>query len=371
VAAAVMISFSVRIRLRFWCNLIFFAFLFYSCTKKSAEIKILWTDERAAGISIPLTLAQESDKDIVVRLVTEGEPVPMIGNFSRHSDEIIFEPLIPFTRGLRYEILSAGNRIGEIKIPEADIRDAPELLNIYPTQDTVPENLLKIYLQFSRPMREGVSAQHIILLQNDSDTVQGAFLDLQPELLNEERTTLTLWLDPGRIKRDLIPNRKFGTPLKKGNYYTLIIDARWKDTNGLALLKPYRKNFFVSSRDSNSPTPEDWKVHVPLQGSAEPLHIDLSASLNYSLLMATLNIKNEGDKAISGKWKTGAEEKTIQFFQDQPWDPGTYTLEVETRLEDLAGNNINRLFDEDIRQDKKSQHVTERVRIEFKVISKN
>ena len=42
----------------------------------------------------------------------------------------------------------------------------------------------------------------------------GTFLDLQPELWNAEGTVLTLWLDPGRIKRDLIPNKELGIPLK-------------------------------------------------------------------------------------------------------------------------------------------------------------
>ena len=86
---------------------------------------------------------------------------------------------------------------------------------IYPTQDTVPENLLKIYLQFSKPMREGQALRHIELLKNNRDTLPGVFLDLQPELWNVDRTTLTVWLDPGRIKRDLQPNGPIGKRRKE------------------------------------------------------------------------------------------------------------------------------------------------------------
>ena len=77
----------------------------------------------------------------------------------------------------------------------------------------MPENLLKIYLRFSHPMREGQSDKYISLIKNGKDTLPDVFLNLQPELWNEDRTVLTVWLDPGRIKRDLQPNLKLGNPL--------------------------------------------------------------------------------------------------------------------------------------------------------------
>ena len=38
--------------------------------------------------------------------------------------------------------------------------------------------------------------------------MKSIFLELENELWNPEHTQLTLWLDPGRIKRDLIPNQR-------------------------------------------------------------------------------------------------------------------------------------------------------------------
>jgi hypothetical protein len=42
-----------------------------------------------------------------------------------------------------------------------------------------------------------------------------------------------------------------------------------------------------------------------------------------------------------------AEEK-VNFTPAKPWSAGTYKLQIETRLEDLAGNNLGRLFDRDL-----------------------
>ena len=65
-------------------------------------------------------------------------------------------------------------------------------------------------------MQEGQALENITVIKNGKDTIPSIFLDLQPELWNKERTILTLWLDPGRIKRDLQPNKKLGLPLELG-----------------------------------------------------------------------------------------------------------------------------------------------------------
>jgi len=147
--------------------------------KKRAKIELRWNNQRAIGISIPKNLLTGNfdslEKIVSIRLVKEGESIAMLGNYKLDREEIIFEPIIPFTPGLHYEILVNDRIVKEIIIPEADPAEAPVLVAIYPTQDTVPENLLKIYLQFSKPMREGDAVRNITLLKNDRDTLQVLF----------------------------------------------------------------------------------------------------------------------------------------------------------------------------------------------------
>ena len=261
--------------------------------------------------------------------------------------EVMFVPLVPFTSGLQYEVLLDDSLFASIEIPESNVA-SPELLSIYPTQDTVPENLLKIYLQFSQPMVEGRSLTYITLVQNEKDTLKGTFLDLQPELWNAEGTTLTLWLDPGRIKRDLIPNKELGSPLNAGNKYSLFVSNSWKSKNGKNLLKDYSKTFDTKQRDGNSPDPVQWRILVPPASTKEFLEIEFLEPLDYSILQEGIQVVNSQGDVISGTIQLSNEERTFKFSPDKPWTTGKFSLQIEARLEDLAGNNLNRLFDNDM-----------------------
>ena len=42
------------------------------------------------------------------------------------------------------------------------------------------------------------------------------------------------------------------------------------------------------------------------------------------------------------------EEINILLVPDKPWRTGVYQLNIDPRLKDLAGNNLERLFDEDV-----------------------
>jgi hypothetical protein len=53
---------------------------------------------------------------------------------------------------------------------------------VYPTADTLPENLLKFYIHFSRPMRDGDAARHVALLDERGRAVSDAFLATDTEL---------------------------------------------------------------------------------------------------------------------------------------------------------------------------------------------
>ena len=343
------------IRLYKMYNLIFFVFMLLSAcsNRKSAEISIRWNNKQATGISIPKNLLDNTSADSIkellkVQLINGADSTAMLGEYYINSQEIIFEPLIPFSRGLSFAVLFRDKRIGEIEIPKADPAEAPMLLSIYPTNDTLPENLLKIYLQFSQPMRQGESQKYIALIKNDHDTLSEIFLNLQPELWNEDRTTLTIWLDPGRIKRDLQPNKRLGNPLIKGEHYKFAVSDQWKDVQGLQLKQEYTRKFFVSSRDSISPDPDQWILKISGSGSVNPIEADLRESLDYFLLKESISIVNEKGNSVDGLLSISNEEKKYRFVPVEQWTAGRYILRVETRLEDLAGNNINRLFDRDI-----------------------
>jgi hypothetical protein len=326
------------------------------------DLLILWEKDRAVGISIT-----NSDPEFLIIKIKDSENQPVLGEWTPENDRLAFRALVPFTPGITYELYKGQELVETFQI-EGLISDAPDVIGIYPSADTLPENLLKMYLQFSSPMREGKAIQNIAVLDlTNGDTLEGTFLDLQPELWNEDYTLLTLWLDPGRIKRGLIPNQTLGAPLEANTNYRLVISSNWTNTNGFGLAENISKDFYTIPRDESSPDPKKWKLITPKSGTKDALRIEFLEPLDAILAREAIQLLNSNRKVITGNTHLSEYESAFEFLPDSGWNPGDYTLKVETRLEDLAGNNINRLFDMDIYGDRKVEEGPEYIDLAFRI----
>ncbi len=311
-------------------------------------ISLFWEGSKAVGIAIPRNLVTTGEgSTITVRLAETDEQPAILGKIETNEEAILFRPLIPFTPGLHYNIFTDTIFVGGVTIPHPENTEAPVLLSVYPTSDTVPENLLKMYFQFSKPMQAGNALQHITLIDGKKDTVPAPFLALQPELWNKEGTLLTLWLDPGRIKKDLQPNKALGPPLIAGEKIALKVAPSWKDQEGALLGQAYIKQFYVSSGDKSLPVTDTWKLKIPKPGTRQPLTISFGEPLDYALLHETITIYGKEGESIPGNILLEKEESILHFTPNHPWKKGNHRIHVESRLEDLAGNNLNRPFEID------------------------
>jgi len=346
------------------CNLILiFCFGLTACfnTNKEKELKLQWKENQVTGLAFSRIFFPESPEDsiknlLTVHLFTGENPPPVIGQFRLTINQIVFEPLIPLTRGLTYEVRFRNQPWSKIQVPPAYPDLPPEVLNVFPTQDSLPENFLKIYIGFSTPMQEDQALRYLLLIRNKTDTVESAFLPLQQELWNKDRTILTVWLHPGRIKRDLQPNKKMGAPLHEGDSYQLIISKECEDIHGVQLKQSYIKNIKVVSRDSLSPTPETWQVKSPAAGTRNALELKFNESLVYTLIQESIEINNPEKKTIEGELKIMAKETGVSFIPTFVWKRGWYTILISSRLEDLAGNNLSRPFDNDFAVNRNDRH---------------
>lgn len=353
-------------------GLTFFVCLF-AChrERENQSIAIQWEGGQAIAIVIPAAFTADVPDDSISLLLTvniedQQNPVAMLGSFGQKGDELLFTPMIPFTRGMRYDVRVRNVRAGGFEVPENTAGNAPNVTAIYPSADTLPENLLKVYLHFDQPMREGVSGKYVKLIKNGRDTIDGAFLDLQPELWNPERTVLTLWLDPGRIKRNLQPNKQLGAPMERSMRYQIAVSQAWTDTRGKKLANSYQKSFVTAIKDSLSPQPSQWTMVSPASATKQPLKINFRESLDHSLLQEVLTIQNSNGTNVSGRWQTGDHEKQCSFIPDNDWKAGPYKIMIEPRLEDLAGNNLVRPFDRDVT--KNPEAVTGKIsRLQFQI----
>jgi hypothetical protein len=191
---------------------------------------------------------------------------------------------------------------------------------------------------------EGRSSLFVQLFDNiTGDTVKNAFLDLQPELWNDDRTVLTLWLDPGRIKQDLIPNKELGAVMNDNHNYRLQVSKGWRSQKGVALSSDYTRMFVTTSRDVTKPDPKKWSLTI----HNDAVFIDTKETLDWSLLNSTIAIWL-GEEEIESKSISKDCERSVTVIPTKPLEPGAYTLLIETRLEDPAGNNFNRLFETDV-----------------------
>src|SRR5688500_6375250 len=191
----------------------------------------------------------------------------------------------------------------------------------------------------------GRSQKYMSLLRDDSDTLENTFLNLQPEIWNADGTVLTLWLDPGRIKRELIPNKELGPPLQANERYSLHVDSSWQSKDGQSLLKSYSKTFVTKERDDLLPGIHAWKILAPSAGTKDVLEIRSREPLDYYLWKETITIKNLKGEPVAGVIEVSSGQKVLKFFPDAEWTKGTFTIHVEDRLEDLSGNNLDHAFD--------------------------
>lgn len=332
---------------------------------KTAEVtadtvSIYWENNKPVGVWVPYSLFGYMDYEAVidslqVYVLNSAIQSPILGDYDISRERIIFRPIVPFTAGLQYEVRLKGEPIGQFKVPGRDNNTAGPELTIYPTNDTLPENVLKLYLEFTRPMQEGRALNYIRIVKNNKDTLPGVFLDLQPELWNKENTILTVWFDPGRIKRDLQPNKTMGAPIQKGNKYQLVILSGWPDQDGKATAFTYLREFIAGPRDSTMPDPSQWKIEIPKPESDQPVEVIFNEPLDYVLIKNAIRILDGGGKPVPGTINVNDEEKGFNYVPSSPWKAGNYILEVESRLEDNAGNNLNHPFDNDLTQKQAQQ----------------
>ncbi len=347
------LKFIKNTRLYIMYGLVFF--LLAACKQSTPDkVQLVWKEGVATGITIPKHLLIGTGTDNLKVKLAAGN-ASILGNFTASDEVIKFEPLIALTPGLSYNIFEGDKEIGNVMVPVDNLEKRPQVTAIYPQVDTLPENALKFYIQFSKPMRTGNALDYIALLDG-KDTLKNVFLSLQPELWDTTGKVLTLWLDPGRIKRGLVLNRQLGNPLKTKDKYTLVVSPGWKDSKGFKLTKPYTKQFVAGPRDNEVPDINKWKFDVPVAGSKSTLMIELNKPLDHFLLLECLIVLDAKGKAVNGYVSAGYNDRELQFSPHEAWTAQRYTLRVNAKLEDLAGNNLNRVFDRDITKEVKKDN---------------
>jgi hypothetical protein len=288
-----------------------------------------------------------------------GDVRPMYGRYAVEDGVVKFEPGFALEKGVTYEaafhperwpgdelrnerIITTRFKIDRIEKSSTVVKE------IYPTSSIVPENLLKFYIQFSAPMSRGGIYSYIHLKTETDREVELPFLEIGEELWDPTMTRLTLFVDPGRIKRDVRPLVEMGPVLETGKHYSLLIDRAWKDGNGNPLKRSYEKHFRAGPPDRERPDTERWKILPPKANSLGPLTIIFEKPMDHALALRMIQVLNQDGGALPGHATLADHERQWKFTPEKAWNRQHYEISIVTTLEDLAGNSIAKLFDVDV-----------------------
>lgn len=275
-----------------------------------------------------------------------------------------FTPQFPFEPGTRYDaeldldlltLLSedegreaagpARTVKATLQMPAPQGQATTRVVGAYPTATVLPENQLRMYIEFSAPMGLMDGLPHVRLLGEQGETVIDPFLPLDVNLWNEDRTRFTLLFDPGRVKRGILPNEQLGRSLVAGRRYTLVVDEGWRDGAGQPLASAFRREFTVGPPQERALDPAGWRLDVPAAGTRDRLTVTFPVPLDYGLLQRALGVAGDTGERLGGEIRLEAAETRWTFTPREPWRAGGYRLVAAPTLEDVAGNRIGRPFE--------------------------
>lgn len=310
-----------------------------------------------AEVGKQATTNAEGAAPLAVFTVVNGKvaPTALLGDCEYEEGTLTFVPRYPLRPGLTYRAIL---RVPSVESGAVELRQdftipapstlAPRLTALYPTTEVVPENLLKFYLHFSAPMSRGEVYNRVRLFDEAGKQVEHPFLELSEELWSPDGKRLTLYFDPGRIKRGLKPREIFGPALLEAKTYTLRIDAAWPDAEGRPLQESVQKTLRVQAPDDVQPGMQRWKLRLPPVATQDPLVVVFDEPLDSAMLLRVLSVRDAQGESVAGTIALGKEEREWRFTPSVAWKAGKYSLVAEQTLEDLAGNSLGRPFEVDV-----------------------
>ena len=341
----------------FFVSLCFCVFVFTNPATGSAQSPSIRFDSKTNAFLLEnwpglAQLAPERYTEVFSVSVDTPDVPPMLGQYRMERAALVFAPQFAVQPGVRYRAVARIPGMAPISavidIPKPTVKPSTVVDRVYPSVNVLPENQLKFYIHFSRPMARGFAYEHVFLLDESGKKVSVPFLELTQELWDPEGRRFTLFFDPGRIKRGLLSQQELGMALAEGKRYTLVIDKGWLDEDGIPLVSDFRKSFSVGPADRKVIDLKAWSVRKSSSGTRNAVTVVFPEPLDHAILQRELEVVDSAGKAIPGSVSIGPEEKSWIFTPEAAWKKGTYAIEVGTSVADLAGNMIDRPFEIDV-----------------------
>ncbi len=326
-------------------------------TKSPGEVKFVVSE---APLGAELTLHRTT--------AAGSGNLPVFASVLYQGDTLTLTPTYSLSPGETYEarVTTSDGKISERKFyhhpaPEAA---APRVIRVLPDTGKVPANLLKFYLEFDQPMREGIEIFDKIHLIDLATHTEVDSPWRRQELWSPNGKRLTLWIHPGRIKQGVNLRTELGPVLFPDRKYELILDETIQTPDGRKLEKSFRHTFETTAEDRTLLDMSSWEILAP-QTPRSPLVINTKKALDPWLATRHMVILHHGKEIpttmtwdlsqtrfeLISEQSNRVQSATQQGTIPSSWISGDYSIRIDEFLEDLAGNTALRVFDTDLSKD--------------------
>lgn len=285
-------------------------------------------------------------------LCCEGRSA-MAGRYRVDGRRVIFDPAFRLVEGQTYTVVTRGRNtdgrltstLSEFSVQPAAEPVVPRVVAIYPGGGALPENILRFYIHFSTPMEAHLSDRFVALVDSEGEIDDAAFMTFKQELWSEDRRRLTVLLDPGRIKRGVAQNLSLGPALEEGRKYSIVVKKDWPSASGVATSTSFEQSFQVTPALRSRPGTNRWELSQVRRKTHDVLSITFDRPFDRALASRLINVFDPNGVRIEGVVSIGADGKSLQFVPSEVWSTDEIEIVVDSRLEDVAGNNFQELLD--------------------------
>lgn len=336
------------------------------CSSAVADVKLQLTTDKVTKSTVVQACGLSDGELLEVSGLSPDKLAPILRLFVKNSREagqpvlgsctlddrcLIFAPRFPLEPGVIYvaefQRDTAPAVRQELSITKPTLAPSTRIATVYPTAEILPQNLLKFYLHFTAPMSQGEAYRFIELSTVDGKVLEHPFLEIAEELWDRSGQRLTLLLDPGRVKRGLVPREEDGPILLAGQRYRLTIKADWPDARGVPLASGFVKSFHVAGEDFKQPDPANWSINPARARTIAPITFTFPEPLDHATLARGITLANSRGEIIRGDFTFSAHETRAHFTPLKPWKAGLVDVHISPVIEDLVGNSIERAFEVD------------------------
>jgi hypothetical protein len=133
---------------------------------------------------------------------------------------------------------------------------------------------------------------------------------------------------------------------------SVVIDAGIRDATGAELRAGAQRSYRVGAGVRSRVDPARWDVHWP-EAVQDPLVICFDRPLDRALAQRCIRLMDGHGQPVPGRASLD-ENSSVWVFTPADRDGAglgaARSIHVDTRLEDLAGNSVRRVFDRDVQR---------------------